>query len=115
MNSVKVTRENIDHVFQFTDAIVNNFPQRLAGSDSCFKAGKAIEEEFEKNCDKGSVKTEEFIFHPKAFLKYIRFAVAVYLTSIVLVFFHKPIIALVLLSMIVSLFVSQFVFLLAGF
>jgi hypothetical protein len=110
MSRVKVTQENIDHSFQFTDAIINNFPRRLAGSESCLKAGRAIEEEFVKNCDKGSVKTEEFIFHPKAFLKYIRFAVVVYLASIALVFFHKPVIALLLLSMVTFLFVSQFVF-----
>lgn len=110
MNNVKVTQENIDHVFHFTDYIVNNFPRRLAGSESCLKAGKAIKEEFEKTCDNGSVKTEEFIFHPKAFLKYIRFLVLLYLTSVVLVFFHKPVIALVLLLIAILLFVSQLVF-----
>ena len=55
MSNVKVTQENIDHVFHFTDYIVNNFPRRLAGSESCLKAGKAIKEEFEKTCDNGSV------------------------------------------------------------
>lgn len=110
MGNIKVTPENVHHTFQFTDAIVNNFPRRLPGSDSCLKAGKAIEEEFKNNCDPGSVKTEEFIFHPKAFLKYIRLAVVLYLVSLALVFFHEPVIALVLLLVVLSLFVSQFMF-----
>jgi len=110
MGDVKVTRENIDHAFWFTDFIVNNFPRRLAGSVSCLGAGKAIADEFSRTCDKGSVKTEEFTFHPRAFLKYIRFEVVIYLVSIALVFLHKPVIAGVLLSAGICVFVSQFVF-----
>jgi hypothetical protein len=82
----------------------------LAGSDPCLKAGGAIAEEFKETCDRGSVKTEEFTMHPKAFLKYIRFEVGIYLVSLALVFFHKPVIALVLLLIGISMFVSQFVF-----
>jgi hypothetical protein len=110
MGGVKVTRENIDHAFWFTDFIVNNFPRRLAGSVSCLGAGKAIADEFSRTCDKGSVKTEELRFHPGAFLKYIRFEVVIYLVSIALVFLHKPVIAGVLLSAGICVFVSQFVF-----
>ncbi len=110
MSGIKITQENVNHTFQFTDAIVNNFPRRLAGSDSCLAAGKAIEEEFKNTCDAGSVKTEEFIFHPKAFLKYIRLAVVLYFVSLALVFLNKPVIALPLLLLVLSLFVSQFMF-----
>ena len=72
--------------------------------------GKAIADEFSRTCDKGSVKTEEFTFHPRAFLKYIRFEVVIYLVSIALVFLHKPVIAGALLSAGICVFVSQFVF-----
>ena len=110
MSSVKATKENIDHIFKFTDAIVEGFPNRLPGTASCHHAGAAIAEEFKQACDKGSVKTEEFMFHPKAFLKYIRLEVAIYLLAVALVFYNKPIIALVLLLMGLSVFISQFVF-----
>ncbi|MGD0279849.1 MAG: M28 family peptidase [Smithella sp.] len=110
MGNIKVTQENIDHVFKFTDSIVNGFPDRLTGSDSCLKAGKAIAEEFSRTCDKGSVKTEEFTLHPKSFLKYIRFEVVAYLLAVALVFLHEPGFALVLLLIGISLIVSQFVF-----
>jgi len=110
MSSVKAKKENVDHIFKFTDAIVNGFPGRLPGSDACLRAGKAIADEFKQSCDKGSVKTEEFTFHPKAFLKYIRFEVIIYLLAVVLVFMHKPVIALALILIGLTVFISQFVF-----
>jgi aminopeptidase YwaD len=110
MGNLKATKENVDHIFKFTDAIVNGFPDRLPGSEACLKAGKAIAGEFSQSCDKGSVKTEEFTFHPKAFLKYIRMEVVIYLVSLVLIFLNKPVIAMVLLGIGISVIVSQFVF-----
>jgi aminopeptidase YwaD len=110
MGSLKATKENIDYIFKFTDAIVNGFPNRLPGSDACLKAGKVIADEFGQTCDKGSVKTEEFTFHPKAFLKYIKIEVVVYLLSVALVLFNKPVIALVILAVGLAMFLGQFAF-----
>ncbi len=110
MGNLKATKENVDHIFKFTDAIVEGFPNRLPGSPSCHHAGAAIADEFRQNCDKSSVNTEEFTFHPKAFLKYIRLEVVIYLLAVALVFMHKPVVALVLLLAGLSVFISQFVF-----
>jgi hypothetical protein len=62
MGGIKVTQENIDHALVFTGSIVNNFPRRLSGSDSCLKAGKAIADEFSRTYNKGSVNLREWQF-----------------------------------------------------
>lgn len=102
--------DHVDHAFQFTDDIVQNFSGRLAGTDSCRRAGEAITEEFSRHCDSNSVKRESFTFHPAAFMKIIRPAVILYVIAVVFIFFKMPVISLSCLLLSLAVFSSQFVF-----
>ncbi|MEA2102001.1 MAG: M28 family peptidase [Thermodesulfobacteriota bacterium] len=104
----KITEKQIKDTFSFTDEIVNDFPGRLIGTNACKGAAKRIAEEFEKNCDPGTVKTESFTCHPKAFLKYIRPAVILYGISTCLALISRPFKAFLGLLVPASAFVSQF-------
>ncbi len=110
MSDIKVTQENIENVFNFTDEVVQNYPDRIIGSNSCIDAGKRIAEEYQKNCDEGSVQRESFICNPRSFLKYIRPAVIIYLISTTLAFFNFPLLAALGYTSAIVAFTSQFVF-----
>jgi len=71
----------------FTKEVVERYPKRITGSESCLKTAERIKEELEKHCDPGSVKIEEFTCHPQAFLKYIPFLALLYLACSLLLFF----------------------------
>jgi len=107
---IYVTSEYVSHALGFTDAIVKNFPDRLAGSDSCNRAGEAIADEFSLHCDSNSVERESFAFHPKAFIKIVRPAVILFLIAIVFIFLKIPLISLFCLLLALAVFSSQFVF-----
>lgn len=107
---ISVTSEHVSHALGFTDAIVKNFPDRLAGSDSCNRAGEAIADEFSLHCDSNSVERESFAFHPKAFIKIVRPAVILFLIAIVFIFLKIPLISLFCLLLALAVFSSQFVF-----
>jgi len=106
----RITKRHIKDIFAFTDDVVRNYPDRLIGTPSCIAAGKRIAEEFEKNCDPGSVKREAFICNPRAFLKYIRPAVICYIFSTICNSFKRPVSALYGYGLAVAMFVSQFAF-----
>jgi len=108
--SMKITNENISSVLAFTDEVVRKYPNRLIGTPSCDQAGLRIAEEFEKYCDPGTVKREEFSCHPKSFLKYIRPAVLAYGASLAAAFLKRPWAAFTGLSATLAVFVSQFMF-----
>lgn len=110
MAKPRITKTHIKNILAFTDDVVQNYPNRLIGTPSCIAAGKRIAEEFEKNCDPGSVKREAFICHPKAFLKYIRPAVILYITSTICNYLKRPILALYGYSLAMVMFISQFAF-----
>ena len=78
---ISVTSKHVRHALQFTDDIVKNFSHRLAGSDSCNRAGEAIAEEFSLHCDSNSVKRESFAFHPAACVKIVRPVIILYSKS----------------------------------
>lgn len=93
----------------FTKKVTEAFPGRITGSDSCLKAAERIQEELEKYCDPGTVKTEEFTCHPQAFLKYIPFLVLLYLACSLLLFFGQPLWAFVGFALGNFVFYGQFV------
>ena len=105
-----VTSEHVRHALQFTDDIVKNFSDRLAGSDSCRRAGEAIVEEFSRHCDSNSVKRESFAFHPTAFMKIVRPAVILFVIAITFFFLKTPVVSLLCLLLSLALFSSQLVF-----
>jgi hypothetical protein len=79
--------EQVKHTFAFTDEVVENFPGRVAGSEAVRKAGLRVREEFEKFCDPGTVKVDQFDIHPWSFLKYIPGLVVLYFACVVLLYF----------------------------
>lgn len=94
----------------FTDKVVEGYPGRLAGTECCHKVGHCIRQEFEKFCDSGSVKMEEFVIHPWSFLKYIPGLVVIYFICAVLLYFQYPWIAFAGLAVSLFAFIGQFVF-----
>jgi len=99
--------ENVKRAFTFTDEVVEGYPGHLAGTESCRKAGQHVKQEFEKFCDGGTVKAEEFIIHPWSFLKYIPGMVVVYFTCAVLLYFEYPWIAFAGLAVSLFAFIGQ--------
>ncbi|MCP4134195.1 MAG: M28 family peptidase [bacterium] len=68
----KATKQCAQEILEYTDDMVNEFPERLVGTPGCRKSAEAIKNDFEKNCDPGSVKMEEFNCNPKSFLAFTR-------------------------------------------
>ena len=101
--------ELAQEALDFTKEVTEAFPGRITGSDSCFKAAERIKEELGKHCDPGTVKMEEFICHPQAFLKYIPGLVVLYLASSLLLFFHLPLWAFIGFALGNFVFYGQFV------
>jgi hypothetical protein len=110
MAKPKITKKQIDHTLAFTDDVVKNYPDRLIGTPSAKAAAKRIAEEFEKSCDPGTVKIEPFTCHPRAFLKWIRPSVLIYIGSTMANLLKKPKWALSGFGFATSMFVSQFAF-----
>ena len=109
-HKISVISEHVRHALQFADDIVKNFPDRLAGSDSCRRAGEALAEEFSRHCDSNSVKRESFAFHPAACVKIIRPLVILYVIAIVFIFLKMPVVSLFCLLLSLAVFSSQIVF-----
>ena len=59
----------------FTDEIVEGFPNRLCGTEACKKATERIREELETCCDSGTATIEEWEAHPGSYVKWFRNAV----------------------------------------
>ena len=83
-----ITEEQVRHSFVFCDEVVENFPGRVAGSEAVRKAGQRVKEEFEKYCDAGTVKVDQFDIHPWSFLKYIPGLVVLYFACVTLLCFR---------------------------
>ncbi|MGD0354158.1 MAG: M28 family peptidase [Dehalococcoidia bacterium] len=105
-----VNEADVKQAFTFTDEVVDNYPGRITGSESCRKAGQRVREEFEKFCDRGSVKAEEFIIHPGSFLKYIPGLVVVYFICAALLYFGYYWVAFAGLAIALFAFIAQFLF-----
>ncbi len=105
---IPITRTNINRVFKFTDEVVENYPDRLAGTEACRQAADRIKQEFTKYCDRSSVQIEDFEVHPRSFLKYIPALVVMYFIGAVLLYFGKPLPAFVILGLAIFMFYAQF-------
>lgn len=105
---LEITKGHVKHIFDFTDEIVENYPDRLAGTEACRKAANQIKEEFTRHCDAGSVKIEDFTAHPKSFLKYIPGLVVLYFICTILLLFRLPVPAFVGYSLGIFVFYAQF-------
>jgi aminopeptidase YwaD len=110
MKSAKlnITKAHVNRVFKFTDEIVSGCPNRLAGTKACHNAADRIKREFTKYCDAGSVQIEEFVVHPKSFLKYIPALVVLYFIGAVLLYFRFPLPALIIYGIAIFMFYAQF-------
>ncbi len=86
-NPAEIGQQQVKEAFAFTDEVVEGYPKRLTGTESCHKAGRRIAQEFEKFCDPGSVKIEEITTHPLSFLKYIPGMVVLYFASMAVLYF----------------------------
>jgi len=104
-----INESHLQHVFDFTDEIVEQYPGRLAGTEACRDAANRIEKEFAKNCDPDSVKMEDFTVHPKSFLKYIPGLVILYIICSILLYLQFPLPAFIGYSLGIFVFYSQFV------
>ena len=87
-NLPEIGTQQVKEAFAFTDEVVEGYPRRLTGTESCHKAGRRIAREFEKFCDPGSVKIEEITTHPLSFLKYIPGMVVLYFASMAVLYFQ---------------------------
>ena len=108
-SSLNITKTHVQRVFQFTDEVVENYPNRLAGTEACKNAADRIKQEFTKYCYPGSVQVEDFTVHPKSFLKYIPGLVVLYFIGAILLFFRFPLPALTVYSLTIFMFYAQFV------
>ena len=107
---ISVKSEYVRHALQITDDIVKKFPDRLAGSDSCNRAGETILEEFSRHCDSNSIKRESFAFYPAAFIKIVRPAVILFAIAVVFIILKIPVGSVFCLLLSLALFSSQLVF-----
>jgi hypothetical protein len=53
-SGLKISETHVKRVFDFTDEVVERYPDRLAGTEACRNAANRIKEEFIKNCDTDS-------------------------------------------------------------
>ncbi len=108
-SGLEINESHVRRVFAFTDQVVEQYPNRLAGTEACRDAANRIKQEFIKNCDPGSVQVEKFTIHPKSFLKYIPGLVVLYIICSILLYFQFPLPALIGYSLAIFVFYSQFV------
>ena len=106
-----ISEQQVKHTFAFCDEVVENFPGRVAGSEAVRKASLRVKEEFEKYCDAGTVKVDQFDIHPWSFLKYIPGLVVLYFACVVLLFLAPTLAWISFAGMALGLFVfyGQFV------
>ena len=104
-----INESHVQRVFDFTNEVVEKYANRLAGTEACRNAANRIKEEFTKNCDADSVRTEDFTVHPKSFLKYIPALVVLYFICSTLLYLQLPLPALIGYSLGILVFYCQFV------
>ncbi|MBM3166531.1 MAG: Zn-dependent exopeptidase M28 [Chloroflexi bacterium] len=105
----EITRDNVQHVFNLTDEIVERYPNRLTGTRACLETAMRLKEEFSRNCDHTSVDIEEFTCRPKSFLKYIPVIVIIGIICSFLLLFRYPVPALIGFALVIFAFYGQFV------
>lgn len=108
-SGLEISEPHAQRIFDFTDEVVERYPNRLAGTEACHNAANRIKEEFIKNCDPDSVQVEHFTVHPKSFLKYIPGLVALYFIGSILLYLQFPLPAFLGYALAIFVFYSQFV------
>ena len=108
-SGLEINESHVQRVFDFTDEVVAQYPNRLAGTEACQNTANRVKKEFIKNCDPDSVQMEDFTVHPKSFLKYIPGLVALYIICSVLLYLQFPLPAFIGYSLGIFVFYSQFV------
>jgi aminopeptidase YwaD len=83
----KIGPEQVKEAFAFTDEVVEGYPGRLAGSESCHKAAERIKAEFERCCDAGTVKVDTCEIHPQSLVKFVPVLAVLYYACISLLYF----------------------------
>ncbi len=107
-SDLEINKSHMQHVFDFTDEVVERYPNRLAGTEACRNTANRIKEEFIKNCDPDSVKIEDFTVHPKSFLKYIPGLVVLYFICAILLLLRLPVPAFIGYALGLFMFYAQF-------
>ncbi len=107
-SGLEVTKTHVRRVFDFTDEVVEGYPNRLAGTEACRNTANRIKQEFIKNCDPNSVQVEDFAVHPKSFLKYIPGLVVLYFIGAILLYSRFQLPALLVYALAIFLFYAQF-------
>ncbi|MBD3351988.1 MAG: M28 family peptidase [Candidatus Lokiarchaeota archaeon] len=110
MKILEVDKKQIDDVLEFCDYIVDNCHPRLSGTPGCKKAADLIEDKMEKICGKDNTSMEEFKLHPKAFLKWIRPTILIYIISSIFLLIRWIEIATIGYLLADALLIGQFVF-----
>ena len=100
----------VRRAFALTDQVVQDCPRRLAGSESCHRAAEHIRERFAEHCAPGSAVIETFRFHPKAFLKFVRPAIALVYLALLLIWLDQGALALVVAPWTTIAFLTQIAF-----
>ena len=108
-SGLEINESHVQRVFDFTDEVIKQYPNRLAGTEACRNSANRVNREFIKNCDPDSVQMEDFTVHPKSFLKYIPGLVALYIICSILLYLQFPLPALIGYSLAIFVFYSQFV------
>lgn len=109
MTKARISDRDVKDVLTYTEELVSNYPNRVAGTDACRNVAKRIEEDLSKYCDRSSVKRVPFTMRPASFLKYLPFVPILYTACSVLVFFHYYLPTLILFSLCIFVLYGQFV------
>ena len=94
------------NAMEFTAKIIDAYGPRLAGSEACHKAAKAILNKAERVCDKAAIET--FKVHPGAFLGFIKVLVVAYAIDAVALAF-VPAVSIVLGAASIAVLVFGFI------
>jgi len=94
------------NAMEFTAKIIDTYGPRLAGSEACHKAAKAILNKAERVCDKAAIET--FKVHPGAFLGFIKVLVVAYAIDAVALAF-VPAVSIVLGAASIAVLVFGFI------
>jgi aminopeptidase YwaD len=83
-----VLSQAVNHTLSRTAALIDLFGPRLAGSQSCELAAKAIHAELAKIC--GSASLEPFQTHPGAFMGFYKINTVIFLGGVVSIYLNLP-------------------------
>jgi hypothetical protein len=96
------------HALATTEDLINRFGPRLAGSESCWRAARYLQQNWQVVC--GRAELEPFTAHPTAFMGSLQLSALVYFASVGFLHLKIPLLAAIgfLLAEMICLF--EFVF-----